>query len=698
MDLTSSQLAAIDCIDGHLQIIACAGSGKTEVISRRIANILQKKPNVRPENVVAFTFTEKAAESLKKRIEAVADCNVSKMYIGTIHGFCKRLLNDYTEDFANFKVLDTVKNHLFLSRYSEKCGMPALGLKPCMLNNDLYLQCIDKLIDDYDHQARWDTKHREGLEQYIQCLYEHKYIDFSLLIFEALRKIQENPDVQAYLKEIKYLVVDEYQDVNDLQEKLIGAIANYGANVCVVGDDDQTIYQFRGSNADNMISFPDRYSNVKQIRLEENFRCQKGIVDVAFNVIGHNTKRLQKKMISGATPRASILQANGYADESAEFSAIADQIKFLHDKGEAYKEIAVLARKGKHIPKIAEALSQKGIPYTADSAEDFFAGKYFSRFVETLRILDNIDKKNLYDQWNGLIDDAYFNRGFKFLRSCTRGGVYRLSEILRSFCENIDFLNEEHEDYSARVEDLEGFCFILDDYDEIYGDYQLSARISGLLRFLTEQARQEYKYHNFRECPAGEDAVQLMTVHKSKGLQFETVFLPRLNKREFPVSKMGGKKYYHVLGGAFEENKAKYESDIEDERKLFYVAITRAKANLFLSFTLEDQPLSLFMEEIAESSFVKMNRDDLQYQPPKKMRSYHPRKNLSIPKDDWEPSENDFAAKEEYWSTVRRAREALFEEYATANHFCKGIIEEYSAICRQGPDAILEKASSMGLI
>lgn len=670
MELTDAQRHAISHIDGNLQIIACAGSGKTEVISRRIANILLSEPNVNPNNIVAFTFTEKAAASLKDRIEKASGGAVDGIYIGTIHGFCKHLLSEYTERFADFTVLDTVKNHHFITRFSDKCGMAELSLRPCALNNGLFLQCIDKLIDDYDNRASWTDVHRRTLEQYINCLYEHKYIDFSLLLFEALRQIEENPSVREYLGQVRYLIVDEYQDVNDLQEKLIKAIADIGANICVVGDDDQTIYQFRGSNADNMISFPERYKNVTQIRLEENFRCGEGIVDVAATIIKRNKRRLDKQMVSGAKNGENTVEAWGYGSAEAENSAIADRIATLHESGIPYQKMAILVRKGKHVMAIASALSNRGIPYTADSAEDFFEGNYFNRFVETLRMLDSLDKSALYDRWEDIADGASFNAAFRYLRGCTRGGRYRLSEIIRSFCEKIGFLNESASDLKTREEDLNGFTMILEDYDEIYGDYQLSARITGLLRFLGTQAAQEYKYHNFREKQPDEDAVQLMTVHKSKGLEFHTVFLPRLNKREFPVMRMGGRQYYHILGGTFADNKGKYESDIEDERKLFYVAITRTEKNLFMSYVATEKNVSEFVIEAADSYHLKTDR-------------------ASLIAD----SETESNA-----ALLKRAKSALHDYYATGNRYCGGMILEYNDVCRQGADAIIGRARECGLI
>lgn len=697
MELTEKQKEAVGLIDGNLQIIACAGSGKTEVISRRIANILRSKADVKPEHIVAFTFTEKAAAGLKTRIETAAGMGVEGMYIGTIHGFCKHLLSKYVERFADFKVLDTVKNHLFITRYADRCGMTELELKPCLMNNGLFLQCIEKLIDDYDNRANWQKGQLEILEKYTECLYSHQYIDFSLLIFEALRQIRENPVVQAYLQNIRYLIVDEYQDVDDLQEKLISAMVGFGANICVVGDDDQTIYQFRGSNAENMIAFPERYPNVHQVRLEDNFRCQAGIVDVAANVIRHNERRLEKTMRSGADPADGTISAKGYSCTEDEFSAIAQQISVLHAKGIPYNEMAILVRKGKHIAPLTQVLERSSIPYRADSAEDFFKGNYFNRFVETLRMLDKIDKAALYEQWKDILSPEVFNTGFRYLRSCARGGSYRLSEILRGFCEKIDFLNPETADLSVRTEDLEGIAKILDDYDEIYGDYQLSARIAGVLRFFGLQVEQEYKYHSFRDQDAQEDAVHLMTVHKAKGLEFTCVFLPRLNKREFPVSAMGGRQYYHILGGSFAENKDRYASDIEDERKLFYVAVTRAKQHLFMSYTLAEQPVSEFVSNAAESAHLQINRSDLHYQPPKPERASGAHKG-QLSEEEQPKREQEQLERAMYQARVKEAREALYMYYSAGNHFCRGIIMEYKEICKQGPDAILARAQECGLL
>lgn len=705
VNLTPEQQEAISEIDRNLQMIACAGSGKTEVITQRIANILKSRTDIEPHHIVAFTFTEKAASSMKKRIaKALGEefsPEIDQMYVGTIHGFCYHLLNKYTEQFREYNILDTVKSHLFVARYCGECGMSDLKLEPYPRNIQLFLQCIDKMIDDFDNSDAWTDEQRTVLNKYIKCLYDHKYIDFALMIFETLRQIKSDPDIREYLSEIKYLVVDEYQDVNDLQEKLISCIAEMGANICVVGDDDQTIYQFRGSNADNMISFSERYADVHQIRLEKNFRCAPGIVDIADCVIGRNRRRIPKKMISGAANLPVQIEAKRYDDKSSQFDSIAKKITELHNAGIPYREMAVLVRKGKAIVPISSALERAGIPFETDSAEHFFSGSYFNRFVVTLQILSDIDKAKLYVCWQDIIESTAFNSGFKFLRSCARGGNLPLSEILCGFCEKTAFLDDAAGDIDIRRMDLEGITKILDDYDEIYGDWQLSARITGILKFLGTQAAEEYKYHSFKPKDPNVDAVQIMTVHKSKGLEFHTVFLPELMKREFPVSNMGGRKYYHVLGGVFEEHKDRYQSDLEDERKLFYVAVTRAKQNLFMTYELSTQPVSCFVEEAAASHYLKINRDDLFYSP--KTETYDPASQYRYSSGEKAHEQNleweeERRQRQEHWATVQYARRQLYDYYGTACHFNPAARGDLIRIKNMSPDEILSEASRNGLI
>ena len=529
MKFTEAQQAAIDEIDNNLQIIACAGSGKTEVITRRIANILNRKPNILPENIVAFTFTEKASQSMMHRTEKIIEnenksYNLNNMYIGTIHAFCYNILKNYAIGYENVKILDGAKNYLFVKRYEKECGIVDLGLSTYIRDIHLFLECREKLIDDYENRSNWEEKNIKAIDNYIECLRKHNYLDFPLLIFEVLRQIKSNPKVREYLSSIKYLIVDEYQDINDMQEKLIMYIAEAGANICVVGDDDQTIYQFRGSNSNNMLTFSERYEGVRQLRLEENFRSTREIIDIAKSVIKNNKKRLLKNMIS-KSDAAGIVKALRYENDDKQYAGIVKQILEEHKNGTQYGDIAILVRKGKYIKGIISELEKQGVPCAYDSVENYFEGQDFCRYVAVLRMMENGDKLQLYDSWKDVISDENFSRGFKFLRRRSIDGgdckTARLRDIVLEFCDLVNYRDEKS---------LIGIIKILDDYDEIYGDYQLSVRINRVLDYISNEAVEEYKYANF-SLSNKQDAVSIMTVHKSKGLEFNTVFIVKMETK-----------------------------------------------------------------------------------------------------------------------------------------------------------------------
>lgn len=625
MNLTEQQKQAVEEISHNLQIIACAGSGKTEVITRRIAHILKARPDVRPEQIVAFTFTEKAAESMRGRILAAlsedgawTEEDLEGMYIGTIHSFCYQLLRKYCEQYADFQILDTVKCHHFIDRYAKQCGLVELDLTSGHHDILLFVECIEKMVDGYEWRDEWTEAQRVAFEKYRQCLFEHKYFDFSQLIFETIRQIRETKELRDYLETIEYLIVDEYQDIDDLQERLIKIFHDFGANVCVVGDDDQTIYQFRGSNADNMIGFSKRYKDVVSVHLDQNFRCSKGIVELADCVIRYNTNRISKEMRSGVVGKLGEIKALRAVSPEGQYGMIADKMREIHRSGVPYSEMAILVRKRKYLPAICEMLGKKRIPYAADSADYFFEGPYFKRLMGTVKFLQSPDKSALFECWDGIADHAAISQGFRKLRRVASGngyGKHLVSESIGEFLEVIGFLDEKSKDYGDRLDAQEGFLAILRDHEDIFGDYQLSARIDRLVNYLEKYAREDYKYRDFKKNSAKEDAVQVLTMHKSKGLEFDTVFIPQMVDGEFPSTASHGRQYWQILGGKFEEDKDKFSSDIEDERKLFYVALTRAKRNLFLLYDFSKKGLSQFAREAASSVRLSINQEDLFYEP-----------------------------------------------------------------------------------
>lgn len=299
---TRAQQRAIGCVDKNLQIIACAGSGKTDVVSRRVAELL-RIPGVEPRNIVAFTFTEKAAAELKDRVLArVKDTGgtaqgLAEMFIGTMHAYCLDLLQRYVPDTFRYRVLTEVTNRLFIDRNSRESGLTTCPTTSAgtptlkrYVHSQLYQRVLSVLREDEVDEAIVPDGVLASYWKYIGLLARHSYFDYTAMILLAVEMLEaedeESSDmIRAHIRDdLRYLVVDEYQDVNPLQERLIKALTAHGANVCVVGDDDQTIYQWRGSEVSNIVTFANRYADVQQETLAENFRSSVGIVELGRTV------------------------------------------------------------------------------------------------------------------------------------------------------------------------------------------------------------------------------------------------------------------------------------------------------------------------------------------------------------------------------------------------------------------------------
>jgi ATP-dependent DNA helicase UvrD/PcrA len=309
---TTDQLDAINHSKGNLQLIACAGSGKTEVVARRVANLLKtgKVDGLTPAGIVAFTFTDKAAAELKERIvtrcrEELGDIvGMAEMYVGTIHGYCLDLLKTEVPEYLKYGVLNEVQQTLLVDRSSRASGLTAStdlnggGLQR-FTDTSRYVAALSIL-----REARLNDKKLkgvsvvDGLKMYQALLAEKRYLDYSAIMVEAVRAIAQDKSLQKRLtSRIRHVIVDEYQDVNPVQECIVKLLHDLGAHACVVGDDDQTIYQWRGSDIANITSFATRYPKVLQVRLQENFRSSAGIVETARDFISQNAKRLLKAMV-----------------------------------------------------------------------------------------------------------------------------------------------------------------------------------------------------------------------------------------------------------------------------------------------------------------------------------------------------------------------------------------------------------------
>jgi DNA helicase-2/ATP-dependent DNA helicase PcrA len=310
MPFTASQRKAIEHDGKNLQLIACAGSGKTEVVARRVVHLLDPRnvPILLPRNIIAFTFTDKAAAELKERIttrvrQALGDVpGLAEMFVGTIHAFALELLKSESPEYLKYEVLNEVQQSLFVDRHCKQAGLTTctdLQGTPLHRYKDTsrYLAALDILREaDVNGKALKGCSLLDGLTAYSALLQQRSYLDYSAILEAAVEVMTNDDGVRGRLAErVKYLIVDEYQDVNPIQEAIIWLLHDLGARVCVVGDDDQTIYQWRGSDVQNILTFDKRYSSVDRISLEENFRSSDAIVETARAFIAQNAQRLPKE-------------------------------------------------------------------------------------------------------------------------------------------------------------------------------------------------------------------------------------------------------------------------------------------------------------------------------------------------------------------------------------------------------------------
>ena len=409
--LSEKQIEAVNAIDEDVEIIACAGAGKTGVVARRIINILKSKPDVATSNIVAFTFTKKAAEELKSRIykigkDVLGDTQgFADMYIGTIHGFCIKVLQEFLPEFQPFTVLDEVHTKLFVERYYDSIGMTDLGLQKYIETN-LFISVMSLLNENWHDADKWSAEMRTAYEKYRAKLYAEKYFDYSLILREMVEQLEKNAAFSARIAErVKYLTVDEYQDTNPIQEHLISLLKELGAKLCVVGDDDQTIYQFRGSDANNILTFMQRYDIRKYIVLDTDYRSTEGIVDVARNIIGQNARRLPKEMRSGCSTvydKGDVVYKE-FEQQDDEYAFIARNIRRLHDVGVPYSEMAVLLRKRKVGADIAEVFEEDGIPFVIEGVNELMQTKEYRAARGIFEYLNgDIEATELFRLWQNV--------------------------------------------------------------------------------------------------------------------------------------------------------------------------------------------------------------------------------------------------------------------------------------------------------
>lgn len=630
-NLSEKQIEAVNTIDDDVEIIACAGAGKTGVVARRIINILKCKPDITPNNIVAFTFTKKAAEELKSRVYSMGKNVLSdtkgfaEMYIGTIHGFCLSMLQEHLPEFQTFTVLDDIHTKLFVERYYDEIGMTDLNLQK-YIETDLFIKVMSLLNENWNDSAKWSDEVRSAFNKYQQKMYAEKHFDYSLILREMVHQLENNQVFRDTIaKKVKYLTVDEYQDTNPVQEKLVSLLKSLGANLCVVGDDDQTIYQFRGSDSTNILTFMQRYNIQKYILLDANYRSTSGIVNVARNVIANNSRRLPKVMQSGCSTvyDEGDIVFKEFSGSEDEYEFIAENIEKLHDIGVPYSEMAVLLRKRKVGIDIAEILDEHGIPYIIEGMNELMetpeckAAKAIFNYIN-----DEIELKELFDKWLAIdypFDKKVLANSFNDLMCIDISKIkhypdFNLQRIYHDFLKRAAIVEDGRPQTEIILYNLGKFSQVIDDYESINFTRKPKSKLSGFCNFLKYTAEDYYPEGVLGNILVKPDAVPIMTIHQSKGLEFAAVFIPCLNKNFFPAQKVGGKGVWHVIERSWISGSSRFDGDLEDERKLFYVAVTRAKKYLFISRDKSGgKKISIFFEEAKSSTCMLPYRSDIVY-------------------------------------------------------------------------------------
>lgn len=637
IDYTKDQLRAIETDDKNLQIIACAGSGKTQVISARVVHLLRTKvaQGVTPASIVAFTFTDKAAAELKDRIhrlcrdELGTDQGLGDMYIGTIHGFCLNVLQEPPlYNFLKYRVLSEIQQRLFIDRNSKRSGLTATplldgGKLRRWQDSKLYQQLLSICTEADVCSEQIPEEVQNCIEMYRLLADENSFLDYTTIIAEALNSIRTHPELRKKLQsKLRYLIVDEYQDVNPLQEQLIHELFRLCGNICVVGDDDQTVYQWRGSDVHNIITFKDRYPNVETISLNMNFRSSRSVVEASRQFIERLPDRLEKAMESSdAQPsaRGDVLALN-FNNPIEEANWIVEKIRNLHSseyqdksdseqRGLTYSDMAVLLRSVRHDARpIVDALDAAGIPYIVGGMDGLFDTPEIMAIRKVFFYLADFGGQGGTAPLETEIRSALIEAGFGLSKIQVDAGIGFLNQRKARLAAGMDaelYIQRLYLDFLAAIElreenidadnttprageivyyNLGKFSNVISDFEQINFHTNPVDLYPQFASFLHYQAH-EYYPEGWEENGIGRpDAVQIMTVHKAKGMQWPAVFVPCLRRNRFPSRRAGGRSVWHVIPDTSVANVDRYKGTEDDERRLFYVAITRSERYLFCSW------------------------------------------------------------------------------------------------------------------
>lgn len=633
-NLNPEQLAAVTLPSQSALILAGAGSGKTRVLTARIAWLL-KTGQVSTAGIVAVTFTNKAAREMMSRLSALVPVNTNSLWVGTFHGLCNRLLRLHYRDAAlpqSFNILDAQDQLSTIKRLLKTNDIDDEKFPP---RNLMYFINSAKerglRASDVDGQDDYERKMAELYGMYEEQCQREGVVDFAELLLRSCELLERNQALREHYQErFRHILVDEFQDTNDLQYKWLKLLAGGNTAIFAVGDDDQSIYAFRGANVGNMLSFRHDFNVGNLIRLEQNYRSYRNILDVANALIAHNTHRLGKNLRTDAGEGEPVRVCESPSD-LGEVQWILDEVSHLINDGIPGREIAVLYRSNAQSRVIEHGLFSAGIPYRVYGGLRFFERAEIKHAIAYLQLIDNPDNNAAFLRVVNFPVRGIGARTIEQLQEMSRlhdvslyaaipyisgkGGTALASFVhiiqgIRSEVKNMDLPAliqtvldksgllmhyQKEKDGADRIENLgqlvsaatqflseEGFPLdapallveqghaqenadnpLLTVDRVIDADIPLAMIMSPLAAFLTHASLEAGE----NQAEEGQDALQLMTVHSAKGLEFDAVFITGLEEGLFP-----------------HENSTRESGGVEEERRLMYVAITRARKRLYLSY------------------------------------------------------------------------------------------------------------------
>ena len=605
--LNSEQKKAVEKTQGSLLVLAGAGSGKTRVLTFRILHILYNKLST-PSQILAVTFTNKAANEMKSRIGKFINIPVERMWVGTFHSLSLKILRQHYEEVGlkkNFQIIDTDDQ---LKLIKNICEIEKIDTKE--VSAKFYLNSIDSFknkgiypSDLLENKYRKnDIELRKVYKIYQSELLRLNYVDFGDLILFCIKIFQQNKYIlNKYQNIFKYIHVDEYQDINPIQQKWIHYLYQGNKNICCVGDDDQSIYSWRGAEVSNLLNFEKNFENAQIIRLEQNYRSTKKILNCASKLISKNKGRYGKELWSN-NDEGNKIRINGFWETKEESTFVSDKIENLISNKTKLSEISILFRIAAHTRSFEERFINLGLPYKIIGGLRFYERKEIKDIIAYLRLVNNVE------------DDLAFER---IINVPKRGiGKSTLSKISSSARINNTSLFEASRDIifktnsKAKVE-LYNFIDNMSKWKKIYKNFdhiELTKAIiedSGYLEFIKKEQLNSNNPDNLSRLDninefieslkefenlegflehvslvmenisnTSEETLTLMTMHAAKGLEFDNVFLAGWEEGVFPSQRS-----IEELG-----NKG-----LEEERRLAYVALTRARKNIFITYVNQNR-------------------------------------------------------------------------------------------------------------